>query len=148
MERRLFRSRTNYMIGGVCGGLGAYFGVDPSIVRIIFVLLLIFGGSGFPIYLILWIILPREDRLADSSSTLTGDEFGNRARLMGDEMRDAFTGPNPRGLTWLGVTLVLVGAVLLVRYLFPTLVFLNDATIWAVLLILGGIFLLTQAMRR
>lgn len=58
--KRLYRSRSNEMIGGVCGGLADYLDVDPTIVRLIFVLLLFGGFSGFWIYLVLWIITPLE----------------------------------------------------------------------------------------
>ena len=60
--KRLFRSRTDVMLGGVCGGLAKYLNVDPTVVRLIFVLLLFIGGSGFWIYLVLWLITPVEPR--------------------------------------------------------------------------------------
>jgi phage shock protein PspC (stress-responsive transcriptional regulator) len=56
--RRMYRDSDNRVIGGVCSGLGAYWAFDPSILRVIFVVLAIFGGSGLVIYLILWIVLP------------------------------------------------------------------------------------------
>jgi phage shock protein C len=61
--KRLFRSRTDVMLGGVCGGLAKYLNVDPTIVRLVFVLLLFIGGSGFWIYLVLWLITPVEPRI-------------------------------------------------------------------------------------
>jgi phage shock protein C len=60
--KRLYRSRTDMMLGGVCGGLAKYLDVDPTIVRLIFVLLLFIGGGGFWIYLVLWLITPVEPR--------------------------------------------------------------------------------------
>lgn len=48
------------MIAGVCGGIGEYFDVDPTIVRIIWVLVVLFGGSGILVYIILWIVIPTE----------------------------------------------------------------------------------------
>lgn len=59
-SKRLFRSRTNVMLGGVCGGLAKYLNVDPTIVRLVFVLLFFIGGGGFWIYLVLWFITPVE----------------------------------------------------------------------------------------
>lgn len=56
--KRLYRSRTNYMIAGVCGGLADYFNMDPTWMRLIFVLLFILGGSAMLIYLIMWLIVP------------------------------------------------------------------------------------------
>ena len=59
MERRLYRSTTDKMIAGVCGGIAEYFKIDPTIVRVIAVILLIAGSAGFWAYLILWIVVPK-----------------------------------------------------------------------------------------
>ena len=64
--KRLYRARKGEMIGGVCAGLANYFMIDPTIVRLAFVLLFFAGASGFMIYLILWIIMPLEP-LAEAS---------------------------------------------------------------------------------
>jgi phage shock protein C len=59
MAKRLYRSRTDRMIGGVCGGLAEYFDIDPVIIRIIAVILLLPGGlPGLVPYLILWLVVP------------------------------------------------------------------------------------------
>ena len=58
--KRLHRSRTDRMIAGVCGGLGRYFGIDPTLVRLAFVVIALAVGSGLLAYLILWIIIPLE----------------------------------------------------------------------------------------
>lgn len=63
MEKRLYRSESDRMIGGVCGGLGDYLDIDATLVRIIFVALALAGGPGFLIYLILLIIVPTEEIL-------------------------------------------------------------------------------------
>jgi phage shock protein PspC (stress-responsive transcriptional regulator) len=61
MTRRLIRPREGRMIGGVAAGIANYFGIDPTIVRVIWVLLLLPGGlPGFIPYVILWIIMPAE----------------------------------------------------------------------------------------
>lgn len=56
--RRMYRDPDNRMIGGVCSGLAAYWNLDPTLVRVIFILLAIFGTAGILIYLILWVVLP------------------------------------------------------------------------------------------
>jgi phage shock protein C len=56
--KRLYRSTTDRMLGGVAGGLGEYFGLDTSLVRLLFVLLFLLGGHGLLVYIILWIIVP------------------------------------------------------------------------------------------
>jgi phage shock protein C len=60
MYKRLLRSRTDRMIGGVCGGLANFYGLDSSIVRIAMVLLTLFAGMSILVYLIMWLIIPGE----------------------------------------------------------------------------------------
>lgn len=60
-EKKLYRSNTDKMIAGVCGGLGQYFGIDSTVIRLIFALLVVFGvGSGILLYIILAIVMPLE----------------------------------------------------------------------------------------
>jgi phage shock protein PspC (stress-responsive transcriptional regulator) len=56
--KRLYRDPDNRILGGVCGGLGAYFNIDPLVFRIIFLIIALGMGSGIIIYLILWIVIP------------------------------------------------------------------------------------------
>ena len=59
--KKLYRSRSNRMIVGVCGGLGSFFGIDPSLMRLLFVIGTLFGfGSFIFIYLAIFIIVPEE----------------------------------------------------------------------------------------
>ena len=68
MQPRLTRSRADRMISGVCGGLGHYFGVDPVIVRLIFVVLAITTFLTPLIYPVLWLIMPEEGASSPSAS--------------------------------------------------------------------------------
>ncbi len=76
--RRLYRSRQDRMIGGVCGGLGQYFDVDPVIVRLIF-LLLLFSGPGILAYIVLMIVVP-ERPLGETEPTISSSFDANRGR--------------------------------------------------------------------
>lgn len=58
--QRLYRSRKERLIGGVCGGLADYFSIDPTWVRLIFLICLLLGGSALIVYLIMWLIVPLE----------------------------------------------------------------------------------------
>lgn len=58
--RRLYRSRTNRNLAGVCGGLAQYFNTDATLMRVLFVVLALLGGPGLVIYLVLWIVVPEE----------------------------------------------------------------------------------------
>lgn len=71
--RKLVRSNKSRMIAGVCGGLGEYFAVDPTLIRLLFVFTAIFGGPGLIAYLIFWIVVPQEaeeSSIVDSSSVI------------------------------------------------------------------------------
>ncbi len=58
-ERRLTRSSRDRMIAGVCGGIADYFGIDPTLIRVIFVVLGLLAGPGLLLYLALWVVLPK-----------------------------------------------------------------------------------------
>ena len=58
MDKRLYRSRSDRKIAGICGGIAEHFGWDPTLVRLGWVLLTLMGGSGVLIYLILWLVMP------------------------------------------------------------------------------------------
>jgi phage shock protein C len=58
MERRLYRSRNDRTLAGVCAGIAEYFGWDPTLVRLAWVLLTLLGGSGILLYLIMWLVVP------------------------------------------------------------------------------------------
>jgi len=63
MSKRLYRSKQDRMIAGVCGGIAEYFGIDPVIVRIIAVILILPGGlPGFLPYIILWVVVPENPK--------------------------------------------------------------------------------------
>jgi len=61
MAKKLYRSRTNRKIWGVCGGLAKYFDIDPTIIRVIAVASILVTGAGIIAYLIMAIVVPLED---------------------------------------------------------------------------------------
>ncbi len=58
--RKLWRSRTDRKIAGVCGGLGDYFQIDSLWMRLLFILFFLVGGSALLVYLVMWLIVPNE----------------------------------------------------------------------------------------
>ncbi|MCD7982187.1 MAG: PspC domain-containing protein [Clostridiales bacterium] len=60
MKRKLYKSEDNRVLCGVCGGVGEFFGIDPTIVRLIWAILIIFAGMGLWIYILAAIIMPRQ----------------------------------------------------------------------------------------
>ena len=59
-DKKLRRSRTNKKIAGVCGGLGDYLGLDPTLIRLLWLILVFFAGTGVLAYFIAWIVMPEE----------------------------------------------------------------------------------------
>jgi phage shock protein PspC (stress-responsive transcriptional regulator) len=63
--KRLFRDPDNTMLGGVCSGLAAYFDVDLTLIRVLFLVGLIPGGVSFWVYIIMWIVVPKANTIAE-----------------------------------------------------------------------------------
>jgi phage shock protein C len=60
--KRLYLSDTDKKLGGVCGGLGEYFEKDPTLFRILFVLITLMWGAGLILYLIMWLVIPKKPK--------------------------------------------------------------------------------------
>jgi len=101
--RRLTRSRTDEVIGGVAGGLGVYLNVDPVIVRIAWVALVLFGGTGVLLYILAWVIIPEEPL----------DAAEARAATAGEPSAHASAGTS--GALILAVVLIAIGSIALLR---------------------------------
>lgn len=152
MDSKLYRSRTDAMIAGVCGGLGQYLRIDPTFVRLFFLLLALANGIGVLIYFLLWIIVPLEGRAGESSLGDTvrtsSQEIADRTIAMSDELRQLVRNPNPRASLIFGSGLILLGLLTLIQNLhLPWLHWLDFDTIWPILLILGGGALLIRYLR-
>lgn len=63
--RRLYRSERNRMLGGVCGGLAEYLRIDPTLIRLAWVLFLFAGGAGLLFYFAAWVIVPPDPGYVD-----------------------------------------------------------------------------------
>lgn len=80
-SKRLVRSRSDQWIGGVCGGLGEFFGVDSNLVRVVLAASTMFGGAGVVVYALCWLIIPLEgesksigDQIVERINSTNGDE--------------------------------------------------------------------------
>ncbi len=152
MQNRILRSRTDRMVGGVCGGLAKYLGVDPTLVRLVFVILALGGGAGVPIYIVLWIVIPPEDRPVSATMEETvqanAAEIGDRARTMGQELREAARTPNPAAAMLFGLSLVGLGFVLILENLhIPWLWWFRFDVLWPALLILVGLAMVVSRLK-
>ena len=138
---RLYRSETDKVIGGVAGGLGDYFGVDSTLIRLIFVLLTIFGGSGVLLYFILWLVMPSE------SQVMPGNEHIRRnaqeIRSKAESFANSFRGTSRRNDTrfWGGIIVITLGLMFLldnfgIRF--------NFGHLWPLWLIVLGLVILMR----
>jgi phage shock protein C len=59
MKKKLYRSKKDHMIAGVCGGIAEYFDIDSTLVRLLTVLFVLLGGAGVAVYVIAWIVIPK-----------------------------------------------------------------------------------------
>jgi phage shock protein C len=150
MHGKLTRSRSGQMLGGVCGGLANYLGVDATLVRLVFVLLALGNGAGVLVYLVLWMVLPREDRPAGTGAeetiTANANEIADRARTLGDEVRGMADTPNPKAAMFFGAALIGLGVIFLLENLHWLWWFRMDV-LWPALLILAGLLLIWSRLK-
>jgi phage shock protein C len=151
MHGKLTRSRTDHMIGGVCGGLANYLGVDATLVRLVFLLLALGSGGGVLIYFVLWVVVPREDMPAGAGAEETisanASEIADRARGLGAEVRGMARTPNPQAALFFGVALIGLGVIFLLENLHWLWWFRFDV-LWPALLILVGLLLIWSRLKK
>jgi phage shock protein PspC (stress-responsive transcriptional regulator) len=151
MTNKLYRSQTERMLGGVCGGLAKYLNVDTTIVRLFFIVLTLLGGFGPLVYFIMWVVVPLEDHVYTDThpERFDGEDIKERAGLVRDDFITAIRQPNQNTARFIGVALVLAGGFFLLRQLdLPWLNWLDTGVIWAGLILLAGIALLIRATRK
>ena len=133
---RLYRSEQNKTIGGVCSGLADYFNLDVSLIRIAFVLLLLFGGGGFLAYVILWIVVP-----ARPLDFTIADNTQREDKKQDTTSNNSVESQNKKNNTSLiaGIILISIGLIILFDKIMP---YYNIADFWPVILIVIGALLL------
>lgn len=156
MSKKLSRSLRERMLGGVCGGLATYLGIDAVLVRLVVVLLAMFGGQGFIIYLLAWIIIPEERFVGKVSTCKEEDETKEEtdSSLSANEGISADKNiievePEQKQISsphlLLGLILIMVGAFFLVRNFFPW--FFAWGRFWPLALVALGLFVLFNGKR-
>lgn len=152
-ENRLYRIVNGKVIGGVAGGLAEFFGIDPTIIRIIFILLTIMGGGGLLIYIILWIVVPERYNVYNPyanpgrpapptgkdtgiGETYEGYSAGIPPVIKPDEVNPTVErGRKLDGGLIAGLVLILIGGFFLFERFFPQI---NFRDFWPLLLVLIG----------
>jgi len=148
MNKKLYRSVTDKIIGGVCGGIAEYFSIDPVIIRLAFVLAVIFGGGGVLAYIILWIIIPQKPYIF----TPFNQENKTQANLVDNEGENKtsndlqsnvfYKNPNNNKTVFAGVLLVVLGMIILISNFVPGFYFRDY---WPVILIILGLAIILKA---
>ncbi len=162
MNKKLYRSNKDKMLGGVAGGLADYFAIDPTLVRIIFVVSLFAGGAGVLAYIILWIVVPEEPYAFAASNAGTGSAGGTETSAGTNETTgtgsaeegksqpdyqqyyQAMAEQKHKRSSIFGVVLVVVGLLFLLDNFIPRIHF---GDFWPLLLIAVGVGLLLNARK-
>ena len=130
---KLYRSNTEKVFGGVCGGLADYLNIDVVILRIIFVLLALFGGGGVLIYIILWIAIPAQ------TANYTKIKEHLDAEIKADENPGASASRQSNTALGAGIILIIVGLLFLADRLMP---YYDLIDFWPVILIAAGVIII------
>lgn len=139
MPKYFYRSRKNKMIAGVAGGIAEYFNVDPVIIRAAFIIGIFAGGISFPAYLVLWIIMPEEDKIIKIN-----DEDQVAVDISPEE--EQFTRRRSNNFKFLaGFLLIVVGILILFDRIFN---WFDLHDYWPIILIIIGIFILIKPSRQ
>lgn len=146
---RLYRSRTDVMLGGVCAGLARYLDVDTVLVRLLAVVMAL-SGFGVALYVILWVLIPSEptgDELSSGADS-GAEEIAERARSLVSEVRGRASGSDRRMGVIIGVVILGWGLIALLRELkLPWLWWFDWNVIAPALLILAGAALVARQLR-
>lgn len=141
--KKIYRSNDDYIIAGVSTGIADYFQIDTTLVRIIFVLLAIGGGSGILIYLVLWLVIPKEkgkevkiDRGKEIKEFV--EDVGKKTQTAASEIRSEVKSSKQRG-SFFGLVLIILGVAILVERIAPIEIEWNY--VWPGVLIFLGLYL-------
>lgn len=141
--RRLFRSRGNQKVAGVCAGLGEYFRFDVTLIRLIFIILTLINGAGVLVYLALWLLVPYqgEGESRPEETIRTGaEEMAERARTVADRFS---RGQGADGQRVIGILLILLGLFFALRSI-GAIWWLSFGTLWPLFLIGFGVLMISS----
>lgn len=162
MASKLYRSRDDRMLFGVCGGLAKYLGMDSTLVRVIMALLALAGGVGILLYIILAFLMPLEGSGRTEPRDVVVDnvvEIRDTAEDIGKGIKEAFTTGKSstasedtarlqaRRRNAFGIVLIIIGGLFLLGT-FGVLSWLRWAVLWPLALIAIGLFILFGVTRR
>ena len=150
MARRLKRDTRNAILGGVAAGFGEYIDLDPVIVRLLFLVLCLAGGSGLIIYVVCWLIIPRDDGAREEvPGGPPADQFAEEVREAGERVVENIRQSGSevgRGRLYGGLALMAVGLFFLLDQ-FMAFQWLRLRYLWPLALVAVGVALFVQGMR-
>jgi len=156
--KRLYRSNTDRMISGVCGGLAKYFNLDPVLIRVLAVLItLLTSGGGIIAYIIMAIIVPAENSTAANTDDVVrenAEDLKTTAQKFGDDFKSAAErhephNPSSRSYAGLIAGLILIGiGILALSASLGWFTWNWIAWAWPIILILIGVLILIGIRRR
>jgi len=150
MTKRLYRSQSSAMLGGVCAGLGKYLNIDAVWIRLFFVLLAVTNGFGVLAYLVLWVVVPREDQATskDGVTVIQPTDFSEKAHMMGGEIKDVTSKNNAKLPLFIGIGLILLGGFAFLNTLpFDWVHYIKNLILWPAILILAGAVLIIRGFK-
>lgn len=142
----LYRSETNKVLGGVCGGLGEVFQIDPTIVRVLFVLATLFGGSGLLFYVIMWVVIPTRSKVSNSSDENIRQNIDEMKERVHSFSKD-FSYDRHNSRPFAGLILLVLGCIFLLGN-FGYVHLFNLARLWPLFLIIIGFMMLSRRTGR
>ena len=154
MTKKLYRSTTDKMLGGVAGGLAEYFDIDSTLIRVLFIVVVFLGGGGIIAYIILWIVVPQKPYelpkyTSDQTAPLSEAGSQNSQNENSSNSFSMTNGTIARSMSrtshkqlWVAIILIVMGGLLLLDNVFPTFAFSH---FWPVLLIAIGVGLLLKS---
>jgi phage shock protein C len=143
MEKKLYRSTSDKMIGGVAGGLANYFNIDATLVRVLFVVATLFHGGGLIAYIILWIVIPQKPyQIPGLNTQQETDNSQNSFSGNADGTVSINNQKSNTGSTWIGIVMILLGGLFLLDNFLPRFDF---GDYWPIILIGLGIGLILKA---
>ena len=143
------------MIAGVCGGIAEYFDVDSTLVRLLTVLVVLLGGAGIVVYLIAWIIIPKNPEQISDEAFDKREKFKENVKKGAEDVieevkehletreRTSTSGKNERLLG--GIIIIVIGVIFLLNSVFP---WIAIGRLWPLILIAAGIIFIIQAYRK
>ena len=150
MARRLTRDTKNAVLGGVAAGFGNYIDLDPVLIRLIFIVLCLAGGSGLIIYIVAWLVMPRDDQeVAADGMPPPADQFASEVKEAGERVVDNIrrsTADSGRGRLIGGLILMVLGFLFLMNQ-FYALDWLRFRYLWPLVLVGVGVMLFIQGMK-